>query len=74
MHRKSLEIEKTLANPEGIATDYANLGFVYKIKGNSKNAREYWLKALELFKKIGMPHMIEKVQGWLDELEDEKSE
>jgi len=31
-------------------------------------ARKLWTKALDLFAKIGMPHMVEKVQGWLDGL------
>lgn len=31
-------------------------------------AREYWLKVVDLFKKIGMPQMVEEVQGWVDGL------
>jgi len=31
--------------------------------------RRYWEKAVGLYKQIGIPHMVEKVQGWLEELE-----
>ena len=45
-------------------------GLVYKQRGDISRAREYWEKSVELFKKIGMPHMVEKVQGWIDGVEN----
>jgi hypothetical protein len=33
-------------------------------------AREFGTRALDLYQKIGMPHMVDKVQGWLDALDD----
>jgi tetratricopeptide (TPR) repeat protein len=48
--------------------DYGNLGNIYYKRGDIEKAREYWEKALGLFKKIGMPHMVEKVEGWIEEI------
>ena len=31
-------------------------------------AREYWVKAVGLYKKIGMPHRVTQVQGLIDRL------
>ncbi|MGD2110971.1 MAG: tetratricopeptide repeat protein, partial [Phycisphaerae bacterium] len=71
MHRKSLAIEEKLGRLEGMAIQYGNLGTVYEQRGDVATAREYWTKARDLFEQIGIPHEVEKVQAWLDELEDE---
>ncbi len=65
----SLKINEKLGQLEGIANDYGNIGTVYKHKGNFKKAREYWKKALKLYKNVSMKPEIEKVQGWIDELD-----
>jgi len=69
MIRKSLQIAEGLCMQEVIANQYTNLGHVYKKRGNLRTALEYWHKSLKLFDKIDMPHMVEKVQGWIDELD-----
>ncbi|HUU18144.1 MAG TPA: hypothetical protein VMW72_13420 [Sedimentisphaerales bacterium] len=28
-------------------------------------AKDYWEKSVRLYKRIGMPQMVEKVQGWI---------
>jgi tetratricopeptide (TPR) repeat protein len=66
MFMKILKIHKDLGHKEGMANDYINLGSVYRQKGDIGKAREYGEKALGLYEKIGMPHMVEKWQGWLD--------
>ena len=71
MHKKSLAIAEKLGSQEGMATQYANLGLVAKQRGNLAGARELWTKARDLYAKIGMPHMIKQVQGWLDALPKE---
>jgi len=55
---------------EGMANAYVNLGSIYGQQGNAKKGREYIEKAIELYKQIGMPHMVEKFQGWLDKLKE----
>ena len=45
-------------------------GWVYEERGDVEKARGYWVKAVDLFKKIGMPHMVKEVQGWIDEIDD----
>jgi len=66
---KSLEINEKPGRLEGIANNYSALGLVYKTRGDLDKARQYWEQAVGLYKKIGMPHMVEKIQGWLDEIE-----
>jgi tetratricopeptide (TPR) repeat protein/energy-coupling factor transporter ATP-binding protein EcfA2 len=70
MSRKSLDIAERLGMQEVIANQYANLGQVYKERGNLRTAQQHWQKSLKLFEKIDMPHMVKKVQGWIDELVD----
>lgn len=53
---------------EEIAIDYTNLGVIYKLRGDVEKTREYWEKAVELYKRIGMPHMVEMVEGWTSEM------
>ncbi len=69
MYKKSLEIDERLGLHKGIANSYGNLGLVYRRRGELDKARGYFEKARDLYKKIGVPHMIAKVQKWLDELE-----
>ena len=55
---------------EGMAVAYDNLGAIQQERGNVSGARELWTRALELYRQIGMKHMVEQVQSWLDELPD----
>ncbi len=71
MLRKSLEINEKLGRLEGMANAYANLGAVAEQRGDTAQARKLWTKARGLYERIGMPHMVQRVQGWLDELPGE---
>ena len=66
MHRKSLEINEKLGRMEGMANNYANLGAVAERRGDTDEARRLWTQSRDLYAEIGMPHMVERVQGWLD--------
>jgi tetratricopeptide (TPR) repeat protein len=68
MHKKSLEIDTKLGRLEGMANQYGNLGIVYETRGDLKTARELWTTARDLFQRLGALHMVEKVQGWIDDL------
>jgi len=68
MQNKALEIDKKLGLIEGIAIDYNNLGVIYEKRGDITKARQFCEKARDLYKKIGMPHMVKKMEGWLEEL------
>jgi hypothetical protein len=60
-------IDEEMGNKQGMAGNYANLGAVYKQKGNNTEAKRHWQKSIELYKYIGSPN--EKlVQGWFDAL------
>jgi hypothetical protein len=37
-------------------------------RGDLKEARTLWTRSRDLYEKIGMPHMVAKIQKWLDEL------
>ena len=67
MYQKSLEINEALGRKQGMAKQYGNLGILYERRGDLARAREHWIKAREIFSQISMPHMVEKVQKWLDE-------
>jgi len=69
MHRKSLKISERLGRQEGMANQYGNLGAIYETRGDGKRAREYWIKSRDLYARIGVPHMVRKVQGWIDKLD-----
>ena len=66
MLRRAIEIEEKLGRPEGMAKQYGNLGAIYEERGDIKKAREYWVKARDLFAKIGMPNEVKKVEGWIE--------
>jgi len=70
MHKKALEIDEKIDNLEGVARHSSNLGLVYQKRGDIGKAKEYWEQALGLYKKIGMPHRVEKVEGWIEGLKD----
>jgi len=69
VYQKALEINEKLGRLEGMANQYGNLGVLYELRGAVGKAREYWEKAVGLYKQIGIPHMVEQVEGWLAGLE-----
>ena len=72
MQRKALEINEKLGRLEGMANQYGNLGLIFEQRGDGNGARRLWTQARDLYARIGMPHMVDKVQGWLDGLPDAK--
>ena len=56
-----------------IAENYRNLGGIYQKRGDSKKAKEYWIKARDLYQKIGAKHMVKQVQGLIDSAEIEEN-
>jgi len=51
-----------------MARQYGKLGRIAKVRGDIGRARELWTQARDLFAKIGVPHQVETVKGWLDGL------
>ncbi len=68
MYRKSLEIDEKLGRIEGMAKQYGNLGGVMQRRGSLHEASQIWTKSRDLFAKLGAQHMVDKVQGWINEL------
>lgn len=68
MYRKSLEINQKLGRLEGMATNYSNLGNVMESRGELDEAREMWTTSRDLYAKVGVQHMVDRVQGWIDKL------
>jgi hypothetical protein len=68
MFRQALAIDEKLGRPEGLANGYANLGVVLATWDDLDGAREMWSKSRDLFAKLGAQHMVDQVQGWIDEL------
>ncbi|RNC82499.1 MAG: DUF4062 domain-containing protein [Phycisphaera sp.] len=69
--KRSLAINESLGRKEGMAIQLANLGSIERERGNYDSAQSYRIRSIDLYRQIGMPHMVEKVQGWLDDLPDE---
>ena len=70
MCRRALEIDEKLGSLEGMANQYGNLGIVMKTRGDLDGARTMWRKSRDLYAKLGAQHMVDRVQGWIDELPD----
>ena len=68
MHRKSLSLHEALGSLEGMAGQCINLGTIRKDLGDSDGARVNWVKSRDLYTLLGAPHMVQKVQGWIDNL------
>lgn len=71
---KALEENQSLGRLEGIAHQYSNLGALSQRRGEPDKARSFWTKALDLYAQMGMLHMVEKVQGCLDEMPTEEGQ
>ena len=67
-YTQSLKLQKKLGSKEGMANQYGNLGGLEHARGNPKAARDHLITARGLFATIGMPHMVDKTQGLLDDL------
>jgi Flp pilus assembly protein TadD len=67
MYRKSLAIEEKLGRLEGMASQYGNLGILHELRGEMEPALQLWRKSRDLFARIGIKPMVDRVQGWIDE-------
>ena len=70
--KDGLKIDEEVDRKEGVAAKYDNLGVVEELRGNLNGALDHWRRSLALYQQIGMPHMIEKIQGWIDEAQAQK--
>jgi hypothetical protein len=68
LQRESLQIDRQLGKLEGQATALANLGLIAIQRGDIADARQLWTESHDLFAKVEIPNMVEKLQGWLDGL------
>ncbi|MHA7814534.1 MAG: tetratricopeptide repeat protein [Phycisphaerales bacterium] len=66
--QRSLKIDETIGRSESMANQFGNLGVIEIKRGNLTGARKNWTRARCLYAEIGMPHMVERVQGFIDEL------
>jgi len=72
LSRQPSGISDALLRPAGPGrAQVGNLGPICKQRGDVPEARRLWQQAVELCRRIGMPHMVAKVQGWIDALPPE---
>ncbi|MEM9914662.1 MAG: tetratricopeptide repeat protein [Planctomycetota bacterium] len=69
--RESLALNRNLGRREGQAIQLANLGVIAEDRGKPDEARRLWTESRGLYEQIGMPHMVEQLQGWLDDVDAE---
>lgn len=67
---KSLAITEELGIKETSANQYVNLGLLYETLGELDKTRESWQKSVALYQQVSMPHMVKKVESWIDELDE----
>ena len=65
----SLAMSSETGDQEGIAHAQSVLGMIHMQRGDFAEARRLGTMARDIYAQIGMAHMVEKVQGWLDGLE-----
>jgi hypothetical protein len=68
MHRKSLAIEEELGRTEGMASEYGNLGNLYRDRDDPDAAEDMYNKSLALFRELGARDRIAHVERLLREL------
>jgi len=68
-YNRVLKLSTDEGNDKDQAAALGNLGLIFDIRGELDKAEEFWEKAVELYKRIGMPHILEKVQGWIEGIE-----
>ncbi|MDN5870900.1 MAG: hypothetical protein L0H73_09320 [Nitrococcus sp.] len=51
-----------------MASIYANFGSLMETRGDPDEARVLWVKARDLFTKLGAEQKVSMVQGWIDGL------
>jgi protein O-GlcNAc transferase len=68
MHRKALELYKSLGHKEGMAKAYNNLGAVYQTRKDLAQAEAMYRQALTLSQEIGATLLIEQARTSLDRL------
>jgi len=71
--REALELDEKCENEKGIACDLANLGGIFRRRGNVLKTREYWTRAHEAYVSLGMVLEARKLQQLIEKLPaDEK--
>ena len=53
MHKKSLAIEEKLGRHEGMASEYGNLGLIYRTRGELDRAEQMHKQSLAIEEKLG---------------------
>ncbi len=71
MYQKALAITEALGYKEVMASNYTNLGNVYRTRGELEQAEPMYKKALALFQEIGATPLVKKVQGLLADLNNQ---
>ena len=56
-----------------MANQTANLGWIHYDRGEIRNVRECWTKAIGLYMKVGIPHTVEKYEKLLKMLPNDLS-
>ena len=71
MYNKALEINQQLSRLEGLAITYGNLGNLEESRSNPSAARSYYEKTLDLWKTLGNPGEVTKLEAALAALDDD---
>jgi protein O-GlcNAc transferase len=66
-YRRCLALHEVLGHKEGIAIQLGNLGLIAETRGQMAEACQLWRKAVMLFREVGIQHMVDKHECWMQE-------
>ncbi len=72
-YQQALTISREIGDRRGEGSDLANLGNAYEKQEQMSRALAHWWRAVEIYREIKAP-TAETVQGWIDELQENKGE
>ena len=67
LYEKSLAISEPKGMIKITANQYCNLGLLYEKMGNKEKAKEYWVKAKDLYEKMELLSEVERIKPHIDD-------
>ena len=71
--QKSIGINRQKDFYEGLADNYLSIGHLSRETNKTDEAKQYYLKAITAFEKLGLHSKIDQLNTWINELEDNNS-
>ncbi len=73
-HKQALELHRQIGYVQGEANQLGNIGLIYSDKGDLDESLKYLKQAQELLRQLGNLATIEKVEGWIVDIEKRRKQ